>query len=597
VATSPLDGSDGPVTVAIKSDGQAIPDTARVLAVRTRAEINRIPEAVLVLADGDVATNEFPLTDGALFKPGAAIVVEAGYGGGPLAEIFKGVVVGQRLRILDEGEPRLEVSCRAGAFKLTLGRRNRSFKDGTDSDAISSIIGEAGLSATVSATTATLAELVQYYCTDWDFILARAEANGFLVTIVGDAVTVGEPGSTDTAVLSVGYGTELLRFDAEVEARGQFAKVEARGWDPASQALATGSATPSGAPTWGDLTASALAAVGGLDSYLVQSAAPIDAGSLQTIAKARIARAALARQRGEARFQGSAKAVPGAVLELKGLGTRFGGKALIGRVVHRIEDGNWITEAGLGLPAESVAERPGAAEAPAAGGVAPPVRGLQVATVKKLDADPAGGFRIQVDLPVQGDGGASVWARVAAPYATAGQGVMFLPEIGDEVVVGFLADDPSVPVVLGALHSSGRAPPLTPSEANLQKKILTKAGLAIAFDDEKKAVTVETPGGNTVVLDDEAKSITLKDQHGNSLVLDQGGITLDSKGKVAIKAAQDVTVTATGAVKASATSDLELAGLNVKATGQVSFAASGAASAEVKATGPLTLQGALVKIN
>ena len=98
-----------------------------------------------------------------------------------------------------------------------------------------------------------------------------------------------------------------------------------------------------------------------------------------------------------------------------------------------------------------------------------------------------------------------------------------------------------------------------------------------------------TPGGNTVVLDDEGKTVKLSDQNGNTLTLAAAGITLDSAGDVTIKAKKGVAI--------QATADATIKGLNVTATGQTSFSASGNASAELKAAGTLKVQGALVQIN
>lgn len=593
---SPLLGSDGPVTVVVKSDGRAIPDTARVLEVRTRAETNRIPEATLVFGDGDPANQAFPLTDSPLFKPGAAITISAGYGEA-VEEIFQGMVVAQRLRIVEAAEARLEVSCRETAFKMTLARTNRTFADSLDSDAIRQIAGEHGLAATVAATTVIHPTLVQFYCSDWDFVVARAEANGMVVNVAGGKILVGKPETSGAAALSVTYGVDLLRFDAELDARGQYPRIRAESWDPAIQALVASEVAPGAEPAWGDLTASDLSGVGALDAYRLQSAAGLDSAALQALAQARLDRAALARRRGMARVQGSALAKLGTLVEFKGLGARFNGTALVGQVMHRIADGNWLTDIGLGLSAEPLTERAGGIEAAAAAAAVPPIRGLQIGVVVQLDADPAGAHRIQVELPLQGVGTAKVWARMGTPYATNGAGIVFLPEMGDEVVVGFLGDDPSMPVVLGALHSGKHVPPSAATAENQAKTILTKAKLKIAFDDDAKAVTIATPAGNTVTLDDADKAITLKDQHGSKVVLDAAGITLDSAKDVVIKAGGQVSVSATGNVALKAVGDATVEGMNVKATGQAAFSASGSAQAEVKSTGVLVVKGSLVQIN
>jgi hypothetical protein len=83
--------------------------------------------------------------------------------------------------------------------------------------------------------------------------------------------------------------------------------------------------------------------------------------------------------------------------------------------------------------------------------------------------------------------------------------------------------------------------------------------------------------------------VTLADQNGNTVTLASAGITLDSAGDITIKAAKGVAIKATG--------DATVEGMNVTAAGQTGFSASGNASAELKASGTLKIQGALVQIN
>jgi len=58
----------------------------------------------------------------------------------------------------------------------------------------------------------------------------------------------------------------------------------------------------------------------------------------------------VAKVYGTVEFQGSALAEPGKYISLTGLGSRFSGNHLVSGVVHRIEDGNWVTKATIGLP-------------------------------------------------------------------------------------------------------------------------------------------------------------------------------------------------------------------------------------------------------
>jgi Rhs element Vgr protein len=581
---SPLENTDGPVTVEIKSNGSKIGDVVGVVSVSVRAEMMRIPEAVIVVEDGDPATGEFPVTDGSEFAPGAAITIAAGYGE-TVATIFEGVVVGMRLKI-DGRSPRLIVTCRDKAVKMTLGHKSKVSANVTDSAAISGLIGDAGLTADVAATSATHPELVQHRATDWDFLLARAEASGMLAWAEGGKVSVKAPNYSTAPALKVTYGIDLLRFDAETDARSQLQSVEAAGWSLAQQVAVKATATTASGSGWGNLTGSTLAAVAAPAVTGIDSSAALDDATLDAVAKARIARAELARLRGQVRFQGNAAAKLGTMLELAGLGARFNGKGLVCSVVHRIEAGNWTTEAGLGLDPEWLTDR-GGARARAAG-LTLPAGGLQIGKVAKLTDDPDAQHRIQVKLPLVG-ADASVWARLGGPYCSNAAGVMFLPEINDEVIVGFFDDDPSHAVVLGSLHSSTIPPPVAAAATNHIKTILTPKKLKLELDDEKKKVTVATPGGNTLVLDDEAGTIELACKNGNKLTLASGGITLDSVGDVTIKAKKGVAV--------QATADVTIKGMNVTATGQAGFSASGNSSAEVKAAGMLKIQGSLVQIN
>jgi uncharacterized protein involved in type VI secretion and phage assembly len=204
------------------------------------------------------------------------------------------------------------------------------------------------------------------------------------------------------------------------------------------------------------------------------------------------------------------------------------------------------------LPTEPFASRPDLADLPAAG-LLPPLRGLQIGTVGSLESDDQNQFRVQVRLPaLDGDQGA-LWARLASPDAGDGRGFVFRPEVGDEVVVGFLGDDPRQPVVLGALHSARNPPPAPvdePTESNDLRAIVSRAGTRIVFDDATPALTLETTGdgnasgtySNRIAIDQAAGTITIEDQHGNSLLLDKDGISLSSAKDFKIKATGEVVI-------------------------------------------------------
>ncbi len=594
---SPRTSALGPLDISVESDGDPVPE-ARLIAVTVTRAINRIPCARIVLMDGDVAEQDFALSESDTFKPGAEITIKAGYDGDN-QQIFEGIVVRHRLRIDAEHGGRLVIDCRDKAYAMTLDRKNANYVDKKDSDVIESLINNyAGLKANVAGTSISYGEQVQYYCSDWDFMLMRAEVNG-LVVVVDDAdVEIGAPNVDGSAVLQVTCGEDIIDFDADIDGRTQLQSVETAAWDLANQKMESASAKPKELNDQGDIGGSALAADVGPEIYRMQTPATLSKEALDEWAKARQLKAGLARIRGKVTFQGNADAKVGSLIELVGVGNRFEGKVYVSRIEHKIESGDWLTHAEFGLAADWFVENNDVIAPPAAGWI-PGVSGLHVGIVKKLDEDPEKQHRVQVSVPVLGDSAEGVWARLGSYYASNGFGAFFVPEIDDEVVLGFMNDNPSQPVVLGSLYSSKR-PPADPykleAENNL-KSLVTRSKLKLEFDDEKKIVTILTPAGNEFVLSEDDQSITLNDQNDNSMVMNSDGVALDSSKDISINAKGNISIDAMGKIDVSAKQDVGIKGANVNQEAQLGFTAKGNASAELSAAGQTTVKGAMVMIN
>jgi Rhs element Vgr protein len=597
---SPALNTEGVLLVTVYCNGTALPDlsAANLVSVHVRKQLNAIPSARIVLRDGDMPTMTFPISDAASFVPGTPIRIDAGYGA-TQATIFEGVVMRHGMKIHGDNDARLVVECRDKTSAMTVGRKNANYIDQKDSDVISTLFSNAGLSATVTATTQQHPELVQYYCSDWDFALARAEANG-MVTIVSDGtVTVGPPVVSGASALAVTYGTDLVEFEADIDARTQFASAQAVSWDPSTQAALQGAAAaPATLTTQGNLTSATLAAVLNVPSYRLQTASPLAAGDLKTWADAQQLKSSLARIRGRMKFQGSALAVLGGLVDIAGVGERFSGTVYATAVHHEIADGNWFTDVEFGLSPQWFTEREDVVAPPAAG-LLPAVEGLQIGVVMKLDADPQGQYRIQVSTPVMQPATDGVWARLSNFYSSQAFGAYWLPEIGDEVILGYLNNDPGSPVILGSVYSSSRTPPYTPEAQNNTKAIVTRALHKVVFDEQNKIITITTPGANQVILSDQAQSIQLLDQNGNKVELTPSGISLTSPKDITITATGSISMTAqTGSVDITASaSDVTVSGLNVSCQGQIGFTGQGSATAELSASGQTTVKGALVMIN
>jgi uncharacterized protein involved in type VI secretion and phage assembly len=241
-----------------------------------------------------------------------------------------------------------------------------------------------------------------------------------------------------------------------------------------------------------------------------------------------------------------------------------------------------------------------AVSVPAATGLVPGVTGLQNGTVQQIDQDPDGQYRVLVLVSVLGATAQGIWARLASPYASNNAGIVFYPEIGDEVILGFVSGDPGFPIILGSLYSSSKkVPPYPPDSQNTNKAIVTRSNLQLHFDDVKKETTISTPAGNTIVLSDDQQSIVITDQSSNQITMSSSGVEIKSASAIKLDAQSGVTITtATGDISLSASAGkISAAGLNIELDADAELNAAGNATATLKASGILTIQGALVKIN
>lgn len=596
MATSPLADSSGVLSFTITSDGATVPDIVQVVSIETQHYTNRIPTAIITVLDGDMPNGKFPIADEGNFKPGAEIVINAGYDG-TTKVIFTGIVVKHSVKISGDNYARLIIECRDKALAMTVGRKNANYINKTDNQIIGSLISNhGGLSSSIDSTSVTYKELVQYYATDWDYMMARAEVNGFLVTVDAGKVTVKAPVTSGTPVLTLTYGVDLIEFSAELDARWQLASVTGTSWDLSKLAIVQETSQPETLTGQGDLDSKKLSAVLGAGDFGLQTAAPLESAALTAWTKAQQTKAALSRIRGRMQFQGNAGVKPGVLLELKSVGTHFNGNVIATNVCHRIADGNWISEVEFGMPTYWFTEEH-QLQAPEAAGWTAGINGLHIGIVLKLDADPEGQYKIQVSMPLMNAATVGVWARFSSFYGSSGFGAFIIPEIGDEVILGFFNNDPSCPVILGSLYSSKHVPPYELTAKNDFKALVTRSKLKMEFDDGNKIITLVTPANNTIVISDKDKSILLQDQTGNKVELSTTGILLDSPKDVTIKAAGKVVIQATQNVEVTAQMDVKTTGLNINNTANIAFVAKGTASAELSAAGQTTVKGAMVMIN
>ena len=566
------------ITHKVLIEGDELSKIYQVKSIVINKEVNRIPTAQIVLIDGEASSRDFELSNQDLLIPGKSLEITAGYHSDE-ETIFKGIIIKHNLKIR-ENSSQLIVECKDEAVKMTIGKKSKYYYDSKDSAIFEELLGEYSIEKDIEETTYEHKELVQYNASDWDFIIARAQANGKLCFVDDGKITIAKPDLSQTELETITFGTTLLDFDAEIDARHQFKKISTYGWNHADQELLEIEANDPSVSLNGNITYNDLNAIIGLDNLQLKHGGSISDSELQNWADAKWLFQQLAKVRGQVKFQGIPAVKPNTILKVEGVGDRFNGNVYVTGISHRITEGNWTTNAQFGLNPEWFSETFDIHSQPASG-LLPAINGLQIGIVSQLQDDPDSEERILVQIPIIDAEEQGIWCRIASLDAGDSRGAFFRPEIGDEVIVGFINKDPNDAIVLGMLHSSAKPAPITASDDNHEKGFVTRSELKILFDDDKKSINISTPAGKLITLDEDAGTIIIEDDNSNVITINSDGISMESGGNIELKASGDVTIE----------------GTNVSIKANAEFKAEGSAGAEISTSAVATLKGSLVQIN
>lgn len=194
----------------------------------------------------------------------------------------------------------------------------------------------------------------------------------------------------------------------------------------------------------------------------------------------------------------------------------------------------------------------------------PVVEGVQTAIVtgpsgEEIYTDKHGRVKVQFHWDRRGkhDDKSSCWMRVSQVWAGAGWGAMFIPRIGQEVIVDFVEGDPDRPIITGRLYHGTNTPPyILPGEktkstimskttpdgktfnelvmedkANETRVVLSNAyGHKMTMDEKEQFICIETRDGNKLVLDDKNKHISILTTNNHNILIsdDKKKITVSS---------------------------------------------------------------------
>jgi uncharacterized protein involved in type VI secretion and phage assembly len=202
------------------------------------------------------------------------------------------------------------------------------------------------------------------------------------------------------------------------------------------------------------------------------------------------------------------------------------------------------------------------------------VVGVAVGVVTS-NQDPQGLGRVKVKFPWLSDGTESDWTKIVTFMSGNNRGAVFLPEVNDEVLVGFEHGDIDFPYVLGGLWNNKDLPPEKNQDGkNNVKKIRSRSGHEIIFRDDgatqQEQIEIRSNSGHSVLLSDAAgqQGVLIKDKSGaNLLKIDSLTNSID--------------------IESRATLSIKSPSISIEADGIMT----------IKANGVLTIQGSIVKIN
>ena len=158
------------------------------------------------------------------------------------------------------------------------------------------------------------------------------------------------------------------------------------------------------------------------------------------------------------------------------------------------------------------------------------------------NADPLGLGRVRVQMMWQEAGSEKTpWIRLLQPHSGSGKGFYFVPEIGEEVLVGFQGGNAEKPYVIGTQYN-GKEKSGYADKENSIKAVHTRSGTKIILNDSEGSILIEDPSGNTYHMDGQ----------GNIKVSAPKNISFTAGQNINISAGQNITTTAGMNISASA---------------------------------------------
>jgi len=158
------------------------------------------------------------------------------------------------------------------------------------------------------------------------------------------------------------------------------------------------------------------------------------------------------------------------------------------------------------------------------------------------NVDPEGMGRVKIQYAWQKQSGeTSPWIRQASLAGGPGQGMYFVPEKGDEVIVDHEGNNAESPIVKGSVTNSSSVPESFKSGNNHLKAIKTRSGNQVTLNDADGSVTIADPSGNTIVMGGNGE-ITINAP--NKITFSSTDIVIEASNDLTVNAGNNISSTA-----------------------------------------------------
>lgn len=598
--TKPKDSVNRVISSQIVINNIDITNDFKIQKILTFKEINKISRAKIQFFGGNANQNSFEESEKSIFNPGNQIEIKLGYDQ-KNSTVFKGIIDKHSI-VLKNGYQKqksnsiLVIECVDKSILLTNKYTSEVYQNKSDSQIIKSILQKInGLSFSVESTEIVNTLFPKYNIDDWNFIVKRAKRNGFVVINSDNNLIIKKPElDKGNSVLDISNSGATISFEAKLDSSQQYNEVKLSSYDQFSnKKFSKTSSNPIEIVENNKVSGKILSALTSPKKIEIDLPQEIESNELKTLADSMITDSRVKRITGTAKFKGVPFIEVDSTVNFLGFGNNFDGNVYVTGVNQELEDGYFLTEISFGLKEDFFSESNFINKNNLVGNIS----GLHIGKVTEIDNDPKNQFRIKVMIPALSDNNDGVWAKLSTIYTTNNGGALFIPEIGSQVILSFVADDPRHPIILGTLYNNNQKPNKKILKENNFKSIITKNNLKLEFDDGDKKITISSPKGNSIVLNEKNNEITIIDQNKNSIKTSSNGIEIFSRKDINIKSGGSIDISSSNKLNLKSNSNLNLSGSNINNSARIKFSANGSANSEIKSSGVTTVKGSIVQIN